>query len=331
MGTAAGGTSKIMIAVIMVVIISAAGFLYVLSNPTILSNFVIPTDEVDDSRIQGIDSPLKIVGDEEMREVAEEFGFLGTGSRADPYVIENLSIVSEGNCIDIRNVEASFEIRGCSVAIYNWQYSAICIYISNCQDACIVNCRTEGGISGIEVFQSDGCRVLDCTAKYSIFGLNFSLSDFPKVSNCIIDNNTEGIVLVGSHNANLTKNGIFRNVNGIRSQWTNGSFMTSNNITSNTQGVLLEQGCNNWTITSNWITFNDDYGIHLDSGVSFTCMYANMFGWNIVNNAKDDGLDNKWDESELEEGNFWHDYTGTGWYAIPGVAESIDHYPQLLE
>lgn len=326
-----GGTSKVTLAVVMVVIICAAGFAYVFSNPTILFDLDTPTDEFDASPIQGLDSPLMIVGDAEMIAAAEEYGFQGSGSNSDPYVIENLSIVSEGNCIDIRNVEASFEIRNCSLGIYNWYYSAIGIYIANCGSASVVGCRTEGGISGIEFFQSDGCRVIDCSAKYSIFGINFSISECPEVSNCIADNNTMGIVFVGCNYTTVSNNVIVRNMIGISSQWSYGCLLTSNNITSNVQGVSVEWGCINWTISNNWIAYNTEYGIYLETGANDTLAYANMLGWNEGYNAKDDGWNNEWDLAVNEEGNFWHDYVGTGWYAISGIAESMDHFPGVLE
>jgi len=327
-----GGTSKITLAVVMVVIISSAGFFYLFSNPTILSDIVFPVDDYeDDSPIQAIDSPLKIDGNAEMVAAAEEYGFSGSGSNSDPYIIENLSIVSEGNCIDIRNIEASFEIRNCSLGIYNWHYSAIGIYIANCDGASVIGCRTEGGISGVEVFQSDGCRIIDCIAKHSIFGLNFSISESPEVSNCIADNNTMGIVFVGCNYTTLSNNAVIRNWIGITSQWSFDGLMTSNNITANIQGIALQGRSINWTITNNWIAYNIEYGIYLETGANDTLVYANMLGWNEGNNAIDDGWDNKWDLAVNEEGNFWHDHVGTGWYAISGIAESMDHFPGVLE
>jgi parallel beta-helix repeat protein len=86
----------------------------------------------------------------------------------------------------------------------------------------------------------------------------------------------------------------------------------------------------NCTITDNWILYNTEYGIKLDDSTSENFIFNNSLGWNGISNAVDDGIGNLWDFGD-ETGNYWHDYSGSGWYTIPGSAESIDHYPQLLE
>ena len=48
---------------------------------------------------------------------------------------------------------------------------------------------------------------------------------------------------------------------------------------------------------------------------------------NCPENAYDDGVENTWDSSYDEIGNYWSDYSGTGYYYINGTAGSIDHYP----
>jgi len=66
-------------------------------------------------RFQNLHDEIYVDGDLNMTAMVEEYGFQGSGSGSNPYIIENLSIVSSGYCIFIRNVEASFIIRNCQL------------------------------------------------------------------------------------------------------------------------------------------------------------------------------------------------------------------------
>jgi len=46
-------------------------------------------------------------------------------------------------------------------------------------------------------------------------------------------------------------------------------------------------------------------------------------------NGEHHGLSNTSDDGS-SQGNFWSDYSGTGWYEIEGTAESYDRYPSEL-
>ena len=66
----------------------------------------------------------------------------GSGTWADPYVIENVTIDGQGlgNCIEIRNSDAYFIVRNCS--LYNSgssYYNDAAIYLNNIDNGKIIN------------------------------------------------------------------------------------------------------------------------------------------------------------------------------------------------
>ncbi len=326
------GTGKLPIAVLMVVIITAAGFAYALTSGFILYDPVNPpdpTNTTDSEPIEAIDIPLRIVGDEEMVEAVEEYGFLGSGTHSDPYIIENLSIVSTHTCIFIQNVEVSFIVRNCNLSVTTLDYWGICIYIGSCVDASVIRCRVEGGSSGVELFDTHDSFISECDVKYSFFGINISGSHESRIEGNRISNTTWGVTFVGSNLTTVLYNEIIYNEIGINSQFSFRCMVDDNSITRNSYGIEVQGRSQNWTISGNDILYNTEIGIRLDDTTSEMVVYKNRLGWNSANNALDDGIDNVWDyESGL--GNSWHDYIGSGWYTIPGTAESIDHYPLLL-
>ncbi|MFW9910674.1 MAG: nitrous oxide reductase family maturation protein NosD [Candidatus Thorarchaeota archaeon] len=326
------GTGKLSIAVLVIVIIAAAGLVYALNTGLIPIGPTGPTSTTNTTNpypILDVDAELDIVGDTEMIAAVQEHGFAGSGIKTDPYIIENLSIVSEYTCISIQNVEASFIIRNCELQVATLENWGICIYIGSCVDASVVNCRVEGGGSGIEFFNSDNGVIMECDVRYSWSAINMSESHWSRIEGNLISNTTWGITLVASNLTSVYYNEIMYSEIGILSQFSFRCMIDENLITRTTYGIDVQGHSGNWTIAGNEIVYNSEIGIRFDDTVSEMIVYRNKLGWNTVHNAWDDGSENRWEY--VSDGNSWHDYSGTGWYTIPGNAESIDHYPLLLE
>ncbi|MHA2423259.1 MAG: NosD domain-containing protein [Candidatus Thorarchaeota archaeon] len=339
-----GGTGKLAVAMIVVVLIAAAGFSFALTSGIISFNPIgdtwptnvtgpptsIPTTTITDpGPIEDANLPLSIVGDAEMIAAAAEFGFPGSGSGADPYIIENLSIVSDVNCIFIMNVEASFIIRNCNLSFTPLAPKGVCIFIGECLGASVINCRIEGGIAGIELLESDGCYIYECDIRYSMCGVNLSLAHETRIEANYIANVTLGMAIVGSDLTEVLYNDIRYCELGVHAQFSSRCMVDENTISLATYGIDIEGNSQNWTLYGNDIRYCSEIGIRLDETTSEMILYSNRLGWNQVSNAWDDGTDNSWDY-ESEYGNYWSDYVGTGMYTVPGSAGSIDHYPQLF-
>lgn len=300
MAGASGSTNKVVVLVLVVVLVSAAGISY-----SLLQNIGQDYPEgVQSTPILDIDDAVHIDGDSEFLNFSMEHSLPGTGIQEDPYIIENLSIVEAGVCIDIRNVEASFVIQNCELKSTT-DYWGMAIYLGNCDSVRVESCRTEGGISGIELFECDGVIVRNCYIGFTVFGINSSSSHYGFVQGNVIYNSSWALSVVCSNHTVFESNKIFHNEIGLVSQFSFNCSVIRSNITDNAQGIFLDIDCQNWTIC------------------------YNRFGSNIDGNAKDDGIWNQWDDDQ-ELGNWWDDYSGEAVYAIPGTAESIDRYPQAL-
>jgi len=299
-----GSTNKSIAIMLVIVLVSVAGFSYMLLNnpvsPTSTNTYNIPTTPILD-----LDDAIHIDGDDEFENYTIEQLVPGNGTKDDPFVIQNLSIVEEGLCIDITNVNASFIIRNCELKTTadNW---GIALYLSNCHNAIIDSCRAEGGISGIEIFDCNDTLVMDCFVSNSYFGINSSISQRAVIMGNSVYNTTWGISIIGSDDVVVERNRIFYNDLGLTSQFSQNCTLMLCNVTDNKFGVHLDIGCKNWTILSN------------------------RFEGNTEGNAQDDGTMNQWDDG-VSIGNTWDDYLGTGWYSIPGTAGSSDRFPKAPE
>jgi parallel beta-helix repeat protein len=293
-----------MVIMLVIVLISAASFSYALMNypinPTDTNTYNIPTTPILD-----LNDAVHINGDDEFENYALEQLVPGNGTVDDPFIINNLSIVEEGLCIDIRNVSAHFIIRNCELKT-TADYWGIAVYLSNCHNVIIDSCRTEGGISGIEIFDCNDTLVLDCFVSNSYFGINSSISQRAVIIGNSVYNTTWGISIIDSDDVVVERNRIFYNDLGLISQFSQNCTLMLCNVTHNKFGVHLDIDCKNWTILSN------------------------RFEGNTEGNAQDDGTMNQWDDGSCV-GNTWDDYLGTGWYSIPGTAGSSDRFPKAAE
>lgn len=288
--------------VIIVILISAASVAYVF-----LGGFGGTGNDgngnVPNSPILNANPPIQVDGDAALHSLVVNNSWAGDGTPENPYIIENQSIVQAGNCIDIRNVEASFIIQQCELST-TLNYSGTAIYLENCSSAIIRNCRTEGGISGIEFFLCSDTEVSDCIVSHTIFGINSSISQHSLIKGNTIAESVWGITICASNETTVMDNEILRNEEaGLWTQFSFGCLLSHCNITNSTTGAFLDVGSRNWTV------------------------YANSFSANANGNARDDGTNNTWDDN-VSLGNTWDDYSGQGWYSIPGTAGSVDRYPQ---
>ena len=279
--------------ILVVVLASAAAFSYVLMTNT---------ENDSTTPILDIDDAIHIDGDGEFQDYIIEYSVPGNGTVEDPYVIQNLSIVEDGICIDIRNVEASFIIQDCRLktTAYYW---GMALYLGNCDGVAIEGCRTEGGISGIEFFDCSAVVVQDCFVSITCAGINSSVSQRSIIRGNTVSNNTYGITIVGSNETTIESNTMSSNELGLLSQFSYNCTLTHCNVTENKLGVHIDVGCQNWVI------------------------HSNRFAGNMDGNAKDDGSMNQWDDG-VSIGNIWDDYSGIGWYSIPGTAASSDRFPR---
>ena len=187
------------------------------------------------------------------------------------YIIENVVINNQdqANCILIENSNVCFTIRNCSVMSSG--VSNIGIKLKNTNNSLIINNNFSSKNIGIILENSHFNRILNNTAFY----------------------NNEFGILLHSYSEDNTIMG-----NNLRYNGNN--------------GIRLQVGSKRNEIIGNSIKTNSFYGIFIHGDVGKLIPRDNLFYMNNISgnngNAKDDGVDNKWDDGSI--GNYWGDYTG---------------------
>jgi len=225
------------------------------------------------------------------------------------------------------------------------------------------NIISRTGYEGIVIEDSKKCYLANNTVSCLHRGIILEYSNSSIIRNNFLFHNTEAIHCFDSHFLNITNNICVDNedvcINIVGSNFSR----IINNICANntntwpgwyTSGIVLDT-CNNCTITNctirncyqgiyalgssycrifnNSIKNNQEYGISIFSAfeiTEFNIIYHNSFIENNLNEfsqASDNGTSNYWYNSELEQGNYWSDWKGTGVYYIAGIANTSDIYP----
>ncbi|MFX0108296.1 MAG: NosD domain-containing protein, partial [Candidatus Hodarchaeota archaeon] len=242
-------------------------------------------------------SPIEIDSNQDFEAVSST----GTGSAEDPYVIEKLHIIATGtqnSSISVEYTSMHFIIRDCYFQT-DW--------------------------AGIEIRHiADGTGVL--------------------ANNTCVSNSGggAGIVVWGTQNCTITGNRCSNLAQGIHLNEAGRCCITSNNVSDNSyQGINIRYSYSN-TITGNRIMDSSEHGVALVGTSRDNLIYGNYFVDNgkeatyridgeprgeLTSQGFDEGSNNTWYDAELEAGNWWSDYTGSGSYNIDGPSNSVDLYP----
>lgn len=107
------------------------------------------------------------------------------------------------------------------------------------------------------------------------------------------------------------------------------SNITDNIFFANDIGIKLDYSTEYANISYNLFQENDDYAIELDGYSGDIIVHHNTFYDNNLGGSSqgfDDQTTNLWFDLAAEEGNYWSDWTGEGWYLIDG-RDNADIYP----
>lgn len=127
------------------------------------------------STATGNHDPIWIDGDADFAAQAASEGWNGNGSHGFPFVIENLSIVSNTYCIWVANVNAHFVIRN-SVFSTDMGYNNRGITFSSTRNGVVDSCLLDSFYMGIDVHTSEDCELMNVTMIEVQYGVYFAWS-----------------------------------------------------------------------------------------------------------------------------------------------------------
>jgi len=186
------------------------------------------------------------------------------------------------------------------------------IYITNSGSSTVANntCNYNND-NGIYITNTVSLTVANNTCNYNNNnGISIWFTE-PTVNNNTCNNNARGIDIYNSDGSTIVKNTCSNNGDLSINLWDSDSCIISYNLLKESPlpGVYLYPNC-----VDNIIHHNNFVDTNL----------AGVYG---ASQAYDDGTTNTWYYSEILEGNYWSDWSGTGSYSIDGLAGSIDLYP----
>lgn len=246
----------------------------------------------------------------------ETQGWPGTGTKGDPYIIEDLLIAtseSDTMCIDIRDTTVHFVIRNCFLYGKHGQWDF-----------------------GLHIWDSFNGIIEKCTVTEN--GIYLRDSDNMTITNNLIYQTTEeALLVVRGRYLNITSNIVHGCKSGMhinsrgggRTTYVNSFIAIFNNTiygcdsTNSRSDGLSISNADYVNIQNNSIYGNkglDAYGIWLDYDAERTHINHNWIGWNLGGNTYDvEGIknDNNW------TANWYSDYDSElGYYIIAGDGNS---------
>ncbi|MHA1514029.1 MAG: NosD domain-containing protein [Candidatus Heimdallarchaeaceae archaeon] len=241
----------------------------------------------------------------------ETLGFSGSGTEADPYLIENLEIMpgTYYNNIEIMNTTKHFIIRNC--------------HLKNGFKGISVTDVAEGTVQILE-------NLIEGNQKYAIWLEN--INDAYIAKNILGPDTLIGVRLENCSFVTITENTADDN-GGAGMVFANSDHITATkNIVTNNEFIGFEtKFSNDSLIAYNQIEHHPEYGVKLSIGSCNNIIHHNNLISNNVGTgepqAYDGGFYNLWYDETTLEGNHWNDWNGEGNYSILGSADSYDPYP----
>jgi parallel beta-helix repeat protein len=202
-------------------------------------------------------------------------GLPGTGTEADPFLIQNYEIDGAGgSAIAIYYTDLHVKIRNCLLSGSSWPSAAI--HLENVQNVTIENNRLVDSYIGVGLVMSNDIVVRNNSFENHNTGMLLDNSDNNVLFNntCVLDiewpSGKLGIQLISSDHNRLEKNNCSGNNVGIELRSSNFNALVANTCDDNDgDGIAIESSINN-TVTANICRGNSIGGIVLYSSSSVT-------------------------------------------------------------
>lgn len=300
-----------------------------ITGPVVMSDFetTIPLVADDNNTLPGYvpHSPIRINSNADF--VA--FGFNGSGTETEPWVIENLDINGSGYgcCVYVGNTTDYFTIQNCylhgaknGVSDPYYYNSGVILY--TVQNGSITsNNITSNDYNGIYLYLASRNMIVNNNVSNNRSGIRlmYSIRNYMK-NNVVFLNNWEDItVSCDSNNNTITNNDISKSCYGVFINDCENNIVSSNMISKNFYGITIDEpGSINNEIFQNTISDNEYFGLYIMASSSNNKIYHNNFinNWCHATVWYGNGTRllysgvNQWDNGYPSGGNYWDNYTG---------------------
>ncbi|MHA1484395.1 MAG: NosD domain-containing protein, partial [Candidatus Thorarchaeota archaeon] len=218
--------------------------------------------------------PIVIANDSDFIDQATTEGWVGDGSEGNPYLIEDLEILTTDSCISITDVSLHFVIQSCFLGSdAGWSFGAG-VFLDNATHASIESCIFDAKSGGVVAQDSPECYIFNNTVQMSNYGFmlsssaNCTLMDnmvdiawgsgswIDNSPGCILINNSmisghEGMYIWSSSNCTLIDNNIQSSEIGIEIQDSSFCELTGNTLEGASQYDLSLAYSNQCNLTDN--------------------------------------------------------------------------------
>jgi hypothetical protein len=319
-----------------------------------VASFPLPLEIIEYTNLRVDHSPIEIHNNSDFLLQKSTNGWNGTGLLGNPIIISDYRINCTQIGISIENVDLYFMIVNCETSNYEYQYSnSIGIKIRNCTHGVIGESVANLKEIGILVENSNNMSLYrsvihDCSTGMVIF----NSTDFIIAHNNLSFNQNIGLVLNRTARCWADSNiilelpdcGIFCVIDNFTSL--TGNQVSSTSLADNQFSHIGIVSLVSWNLLIdgtiigycavgiNLLATRDSvvqrssisdctvYGLYVENDSMNLTIVENEFQSTASTNAYDDGAENIWN------GNYWSDYSGTGYYYILGSAESVDYNPR---
>jgi len=279
-------------------------------------------------------APFVISNDSALHNAALDESWPGSGTEAEPYIIEGYNITSDMDCFDFDDVSLYFEIRDCYLNAVTPD-SGRGISMSNVSNGLVADTFIQNKYEGIRITGSSHNRIRNCTillgsdagiwvqqsndtlieeseVKNFESGIIIYETNFTTIMNSDIHDNVAGIGVVSSRNCTLEANDIHKNGpdgNGIYLMEVDYSSVISNTIHSNSPGGLYMLVCQFTNISDNHFYNASSYAIYLEVCENNTVKENNIHGngwWPIYPYPKCGILLEESYDNVIEDNQIWN-------------------------
>lgn len=190
-----------------------------------------------------------------------QFGFTGSGSQGDPYILEGANLThTEGHIIRIYNQSVYFEIGSCDFYGTTPYYG---VRIEKSNNGIVRDCAFES-CSGVYCDYANTTKIQQCHVDSPGSGIMIYNSYFVTILDNTINHNSYGLSLYSSPNCTIHNNTILGGIMGIYDTGSSPYSVIIENeiINCSTSGIELASGNSN--ITNNTFEGSSGYAINIE-------------------------------------------------------------------